>query len=296
MSDLRTAALAQQAEPRNQCRSDGRCQYAIDHGAEGMGHCPKGKCVMAQHTQPAEDRAVAQSNLRVMKEMFREQAEPAQDPTVWVASKDGRVIYDDVSTDDGLLRVSGDFENDEQRISYAKQIVDKLNAAPPQQAEPVEEPAYKVKVAGRWHDTEPLAPAFSLPDGEHLLYTAPRKAEPVQEPVACSNTFACQCSKHFASQQSEQRPKRVLTAVWRDRAQRAEAQRDALLEALKEMLHRDERNTCRHEETHRGGAIWEICDSCGAMWADDEGGKPEWEDPKEWTQARAAIKAVKEGK
>jgi hypothetical protein len=28
------------------CRSDGRCQYAIDHGAEGMGHCPEGKCCM----------------------------------------------------------------------------------------------------------------------------------------------------------------------------------------------------------------------------------------------------------
>lgn len=28
------------------CRNDGRCQYAIDHGAEGLGHCPKGKCAM----------------------------------------------------------------------------------------------------------------------------------------------------------------------------------------------------------------------------------------------------------
>jgi hypothetical protein len=28
------------------CRSDGRCQYAIDHGAEGLGHCPQGKCAM----------------------------------------------------------------------------------------------------------------------------------------------------------------------------------------------------------------------------------------------------------
>lgn len=28
------------------CRDDGRCQYAIDHGAEGMGFCPQGKCVM----------------------------------------------------------------------------------------------------------------------------------------------------------------------------------------------------------------------------------------------------------
>lgn len=28
------------------CRDDGRCQYAIDHGAEGLGHCPPGKCCM----------------------------------------------------------------------------------------------------------------------------------------------------------------------------------------------------------------------------------------------------------
>ena len=30
------------------CRADGRCQYAIDHGAEGLGACLPGKCVMAQ--------------------------------------------------------------------------------------------------------------------------------------------------------------------------------------------------------------------------------------------------------
>lgn len=28
------------------CRNDGRCQYAIDHGAEELGHCPPGKCCM----------------------------------------------------------------------------------------------------------------------------------------------------------------------------------------------------------------------------------------------------------
>jgi hypothetical protein len=33
------------------CRSDGRCQYAIDHGAAGLGHCPVGKCAM----RPAAD-------------------------------------------------------------------------------------------------------------------------------------------------------------------------------------------------------------------------------------------------
>lgn len=38
------AAAPQSVEPA--CRDDGRCQYAIDHGAEGLGHCPKGKCAM----------------------------------------------------------------------------------------------------------------------------------------------------------------------------------------------------------------------------------------------------------
>lgn len=36
------------------CRNDGRCQYAIDHGAEGAGHCPVGKCAMQ-----AERRLIA---------------------------------------------------------------------------------------------------------------------------------------------------------------------------------------------------------------------------------------------
>ena len=34
--------------PDYPCRHDGRCQYAIDHGAEGLGHCPRGKCVMPE--------------------------------------------------------------------------------------------------------------------------------------------------------------------------------------------------------------------------------------------------------
>lgn len=28
------------------CRADGRCQYAIDVGAEGIGACPAGRCIM----------------------------------------------------------------------------------------------------------------------------------------------------------------------------------------------------------------------------------------------------------
>jgi hypothetical protein len=43
---------------------------------------------------------------------------------------------------------------------------------------------------------------------------------------------------------------------------------------MRDLLYWAENNICLHEETHRGGAIWEICDACGAKWADDEGGKP----------------------
>ena len=48
-----------------------------------------------------------------------------------------------------------------------------------------------------------------------------------------------------------------------------------LLDVLRNVTDEAVRNHCGHETTHRGGVIWEICDDCGARWADDEGGKPE---------------------
>lgn len=58
---------------------------------------------------------------------------------------------------------------------------------------------------------------------------------------------------------------------------------------IAQMLDHIERNTCTHEETHRGGVIWEICDGCGAKWADDEGGKPPFAWPKVVLAARARL-------
>jgi hypothetical protein len=48
-------ALDQQAQTVREpiCRTGGRCQYAIDHGAEGLGHCPAGKCVMPDGEEQA---------------------------------------------------------------------------------------------------------------------------------------------------------------------------------------------------------------------------------------------------
>ena len=86
-------------------------------------------------------------------------------------------------------------------------------------------------------------------------------------------------------------------AAYQIEIRRLKAENEALRKALREVMDRDMRNTCQHEDTHRGGAIWEICSSCGAMWADDEGGKPEWQDPPEWTKAYKALAAHdKEGK
>lgn len=46
-----------------------------------------------------------------------------------------------------------------------------------------------------------------------------------------------------------------------------------LLEAsLKDMIAHYDRETCTHEETYRGGAIWTICSQCERKWADDRGG------------------------
>jgi hypothetical protein len=63
----------------------------------------------------------------------------------------------------------------------------------------------------------------------------------------------------------------------------------AMLDALEKAVDHIERNTCQHEDTYRGGAIWEICRECGAKWADDDGGKPEFKWPEYVEQACAII-------
>ena len=41
------AMIAAAPDPvESACRTDGRCEYAIQSGAEGNGHCPNGKCAM----------------------------------------------------------------------------------------------------------------------------------------------------------------------------------------------------------------------------------------------------------
>lgn len=63
------AADALAAQPKAVCRSDGRCQYAIDHGAEGIGHCPPGKCCMPQPERVALTPLTDEQHLELAKAM-----------------------------------------------------------------------------------------------------------------------------------------------------------------------------------------------------------------------------------
>jgi hypothetical protein len=60
---------------------------------------------------------------------------------------------------------------------------------------------------------------------------------------------------------------------------------------LNNLVRHVDSNTCRHEQTHRGGAIWTICDDCGMKWADDRGGFKSYRDAPELKSARALIEA-----
>ena len=60
-------------------------------------------------------------------------------------------------------------------------------------------------------------------------------------------------------------------------------------ELVEDLVGHIEDITCTHDNTHRGGAIWEICDDCGDKWADDRGGKPAFKWPECVEKARALL-------
>jgi hypothetical protein len=59
--------------------------------------------------------------------------------------------------------------------------------------------------------------------------------------------------------------------------------------ALIALVNHVERETCQHEDTHRGGVIWTICDGCGKKWADDRGGFVPYSDPPALAEAKRVL-------
>lgn len=67
---------------------------------------------------------------------------------------------------------------------------------------------------------------------------------------------------------------------------------EKMLTVLRGLLEYVDGETCLHETTHRGGAIWTICDDCGAKWADDQGGFKPHQDEPAVEAARDLVNAV----
>ena len=82
---------------------------------------------------------------------------------------------------------------------------------------------------------------------------------------------------------------KLYAAPQSGRAAELTAEVERLRKATRGLLDHVYRETCTHEETYRGGNIWEICCACDCRWADDEGGKPEFAYPKCVQEAEAAL-------
>lgn len=63
-----------------------------------------------------------------------------------------------------------------------------------------------------------------------------------------------------------------------------------LLALVRDLLAEIDRSKCHHEDTHRGGVLWTICDGCGKKWADDEGGFVPHQDSTAVIAARSVLK------
>lgn len=134
-------------------------------------------------------------------------------------------------------------------------------------------------------------------DADNLLVTSNSRKEMVdiakcemahpeagmEEPFASEQNANAQ---HIAANS----PDVVIATI--DELLRLREENARLKEALENLLRFAECQICYHESTHRGGSIWTICDDCGAKWADDEGGKPEFKEPNEIVNARKALAAA----
>ena len=77
-----------------------------------------------------------------------------------------------------------------------------------------------------------------------------------------------------------------------ERAGEASGVPEGWRKALKDLLDHIDLETCTHQNTHRCGAIWTICDDCGDKWADDRGGFVPHEDSPAVATARVLLAAA----
>lgn len=77
--------------------------------------------------------------------------------------------------------------------------------------------------------------------------------------------------------------------AWQAAYRAASASSSEILEALNRLLRHVDSETCEHEDTYRGGAIWTICRDCGRKWADNRGGFVPHKDAPPVANVRALL-------
>lgn len=124
------------------------------------------------------------------------------------------------------------------------------------------------------------------PDAWQYRYIAADGAWSPWTPIQASDVHWYESQSTFSPGKYEVRPLYTAASL-----AAITADRDRLREALTRLLSYAEGQTCSHDETERLGFIWESCRQCGAKWADDEGGMPEYVEPKQITAARKALES-----
>lgn len=206
----------------------------------------------------------------------------------------------------GLLReiAEGCTRRDMPSEQTVTKWADRIDAALSQQADPECRCTMRQRLAGDGcsvcnpeyaadHEDDPVEPATAQGEREAAMESiirAQRKSlgicasqiAALQTTPIAQTAQRCQCCGYLVTDSEHRGCLRAATPV---------PEQSGLVDALTQLLRWAEKQFCTHEETHRGGAIWEICDSCGAKWADDEGGRPAFEWPKAISNASAALSA-----
>jgi hypothetical protein len=94
---------------------------------------------------------------------------------------------------------------------------------------------------------------------------------------------------HASGAADERERNRALVAALATQRDGLRADSAGLRGNLSALLGYVEHNTCTHEQTHRSGVIWTICDGCGQKWSDDKNPFKGYIEPAQITNARIAL-------
>jgi hypothetical protein len=98
----------------------------------------------------------------------------------------------------------------------------------------------------------------------------------------CADSVAAEAIKNYATDYAEQAAREAL----------AVSNGVDLRPILADLLAYVDLNTCTHENRHKAGTLWTICDDCGRKWAADRNPYKRHQDAPAVAAARAALETA----